>query len=96
MAHHQRQWRRDISIRRMNSHDIISRHSNLSDFDTTKPKLNHSIMNKLITITFAAITLVVVSSCSTSGSSSSSMPGMSAQEHANMKKGGGSMPGMKM
>ena len=36
-----RQWRPDISIRRMNSHDIISRHSNLSDFDTTKPKLNH-------------------------------------------------------
>ncbi|MHB1082955.1 MAG: hypothetical protein ACYC67_26400 [Prosthecobacter sp.] len=54
-------------------------------------------MNKLITLILAATTLVVVSSCATKSStpSNQSMPGMSAEEHANMKKGG-SMQGMKM
>ena len=54
-------------------------------------------MTKLITITLSAVTLVVVSSCATktSAPANQSMPGMSAEEHANMKKGG-SMPGMKM
>lgn len=54
-------------------------------------------MTKFITITLAALALVVVSSCSTSTTApQQSMPGMSAQEHANMKKGGSSMSGMKM
>ncbi len=44
-------------------------------------------MTKLTTLTLAAVTLVVVSSCSTSNSApQQSMPGMSAQEHANMKR----------
>ncbi|MFZ2280452.1 MAG: hypothetical protein WAW39_21825 [Prosthecobacter sp.] len=45
-------------------------------------------MNKHITLILAAITLAVISSCSTSGSSSSSMPGMSAAEHAKMMQKG--------
>lgn len=55
-------------------------------------------MNKLIPLILAATTLVVVSSCATKSSApaSQSMPGMSAEEHANMKKSGGSMQGMKM
>jgi hypothetical protein len=40
-AHPLRQWRRVISIRCMNSHDIISRRSNLPEFDTTKNKLDN-------------------------------------------------------
>ena len=40
-AHPLRQWRRVISIRCMNSHDIISRRSNLPEFDTTKHKLDN-------------------------------------------------------
>ncbi len=58
---------------------------------------NSTSMNQLITLTLAATTLVVISSCATKSSApaSQSMPGMSAEEHANMKKGG-SMPGMKM
>lgn len=53
-------------------------------------------MTKLTAITLA-VSLFAVSSCSTSTSApQQSMPGMSAQEHANMKKGSGSMPGMKM
>lgn len=53
-------------------------------------------MNKVIALTLAAATLVLSSSCSTSAPSgnSSSMPGMSAQDHAKMKQG--SMPGMNM
>lgn len=59
---------------------------------------NKNIMNKLIPLILAATTLVVVSSCATKSSApaSQSMPGMSAEEHANMKKSGGSMQGMKM
>jgi hypothetical protein len=54
-------------------------------------------MNKVIPLILAAVSIFAVSSCSTKSSTSAQpMPGMSAQEHANMKKGGGSMSGMKM
>ena len=55
-------------------------------------------MNKITTLILAATTLIVVSSCATKSSApaSQAMPGMSASEHANMKKSGGSMQGMKM
>lgn len=54
-------------------------------------------MNKLITLILSATTLITVSSCATKSSAPAgqSMPGMSAGEHANMKKGS-SMQGMKM
>ena len=95
MAHYLRQWRPDISTRHMIDCCLF--------FDTQirrtpKPhEPNHrNIMNKLITLTLAATTLVVVSSCATKSSApaSQSMPGMSAEEHAKMTKGG-SMRGMK-
>lgn len=43
-------------------------------------------MNKISPLVLAAITLVIMSSCSSGGSLSSSMPGMSAEEHAKMMK----------
>lgn len=54
-------------------------------------------MNKLIAFILAATTVVIVSSCASKSSAPANqpMPGMSAGEHANMKKGG-SMQGMKM
>ena len=58
-------------------------------------------MNKPIATILAALTIVVVSSCSSTTSAPAdnsqrqTMPGMSDAEHAKMKKGG-SMSGMKM
>jgi len=55
-------------------------------------------MNKLITIILATACLLAVSSCAPrkkdSPNQSQSMPGMSAGDHAKMKKD--AMPGMKM
>jgi hypothetical protein len=86
-AHPLRQWRHAINNCRMNHHDSIFPTLKICR-TSTKPNHISTTMNKLITITLAAVTLIAVSSCNTSkkapASQNQSMPGMSAAEHAKM------------